>query len=252
VEHGGGTAPALARNSLWSVQLAATRGVTFLLSFVVGLVAGMAPALQAIRADLTEPMRDSGQHGSSSRRKARARSLLVVIEVALALLLVVVAGLLARSLSRVLDAPLGLDPENVLTIRLNFPGGRFKGLRPFSQLNARLMEKVAAIPGVESAGSVNAIPLTNAGWDFGFRIEGRPPPPAGLEPDTLTNWVSPGFFRTLRIPLIDGRELNGADTYQSPKVMVVNEAFARRFFLEYALLHPHAGLHPRPARPRLE
>jgi hypothetical protein len=178
VEHGGGTAPALARNSLWSVQLAATRGVTFLLSFVVGLVAGMAPALQAIRADLTEPMRDSGQHGSSSRRKARARSLL--------------------------------------------------------------------------AGSVNAIPLTNAGWDFGFRIEGRPPPPAGLEPDTLTNWVSPGFFRTLRIPLIDGRELNGADTYQSPKVMVVNEAFARRFFLEYALLHPHAGLHPRPARPRLE
>ncbi len=203
---------------------------TFLLAVFVGLVTGVAPAIQASRPDLTEAMRDGGQHGSGSRRKARARSLLVVVEVALALLLVVVAGLLTRSLSRVLDARLGLDPNEVLTIQLNFPPGRFRGLRPFSELNARLMEKVASIPGVESAATVNAIPLTNAGWDFPFRIEGRPPPPPGLEPDALTNWVSPGFFRTLRIALREGRELSASDTYQSPKVMVVNEAFARRFF----------------------
>jgi putative ABC transport system permease protein len=77
---------------------------------------------------------------------------------------------------------------------------------------------------------VSAIPLTNAGWDFPFRIEGRPPPAPGLEPDALTNWVSPGFFRTLRIPVREGRELSTSDTYKSPKVLVVNEAFTRRFF----------------------
>src|SRR5207248_7548846 len=131
---------------------------------------------------------------------ARARSLLVVIEVALALLLVVVAGLLTRSLSRVLETRLGFEPAHVLTIQLNFPGRRFEGLRPFSELNTRLIERVEAIPGVESAATVSAIPLSNGGWDFPFRIEGRPAPSPGLEPDAQVNWVSPGYFRTLRIP----------------------------------------------------
>jgi putative ABC transport system permease protein len=203
---------------------------TFLLSVFVGLVTGVAPALHATAPDLTEAMRDGGQHGSGSRRKARARSLLVVIEVALALLLVVVAGLLTRSLSRVLDTRLGFEPAGVLAIQLNFPGRRFNGLRPFSELNARLIERLGAIPGVESAATVSAIPLSVGGWDFPFRIDGRAPPPPGLEPDAETNWVSPGYFRTLRISLLDGRELSASDTYRSPKVMVVNEAFARRFF----------------------
>ena len=204
--------------------------LTFAVSLLVGLLAGVAPAIQTSRPDLAEAMREGGQHASASRRTARVRSLLVVIEVALSLCLVVAAGLLTRSLSRILAAPLGFDPEHVLSIELSFPGLRFNGLKGFSTINSRLVENVSRIPGVESAATTNAVPLTNAGWDFGFLVEGRPPPQPGTEPDTRVNWVSPGFFHTLRIPLIEGRELATTDTYQSQKVMVVNQAFARRFF----------------------
>jgi putative ABC transport system permease protein len=203
---------------------------TVLLSLAVGLLAGVAPALQTSRPDLTEAMREGGQHGSASRRKARARSLLVVVEVALALSLVVVAGLLTRSLSRVLDTRLGFEPESLLTVQLTLPPARYRQLKSYSDFNARLVERVSALPGVESAATVNAVPLTNAGWDFGFVIEGKPPPPPGLGPDSQTNWVSPGFFRTMRMPLLEGRDFAKTDTYQSPKVIVVNQAFTRRFF----------------------
>jgi putative ABC transport system permease protein len=202
---------------------------TLVLSLAVGLAAGLAPALQTSRPDLTEAMRESGQHGSASRRKARARSALVVVEVALALTLVVVAGLLTRSLSRVLDTRFGFDPENVLAIQLNFPGTKSRTLKGYSDLNARIVERVSAIPGVESAATVNSIPLTAGGWDFGFLVEGKPPPPPGLNPDAQTYWVSPAYFRTLRIPLLDGREFGPSDTYQSHKVALVNQAFASRY-----------------------
>ncbi|HZR09950.1 MAG TPA: ABC transporter permease [Myxococcales bacterium] len=204
--------------------------LTFAVSLLVGLLAGVAPAIQTSRPDLAEAMREGGQHASASRRTARVRSLLVVIEVALSLCLVVAAGLLTRSLSRILAAPLGFDPEHVLSIELSFPGRRFNGLEGFSSINSRLVENVSRIPGVDSAATTNAVPLTNTGWDFGFLVEGRPPPQPGTEPDTRVNWVSPGFFHTLRIPLIEGRELATTDTYQSLKVMVVNQAFAHRFF----------------------
>jgi len=197
---------------------------------LVGVVAGVAPAVQASRPDLTEAMREGGPHASGSRRKARARSALVVVEVALALSLVVAAGLLMRSLARVLGAPLGFDPANVLTVDLSFPGGRTHGLKGFSNLNARLVEQVSAIPGVESAATVNAVPLTNAQWDFGFYVEGRERPAPGTEPDTRVEWISPSYFRTLRIPLLEGREFASTDTYSSPKVLLVNQAFARRYF----------------------
>ena len=204
--------------------------ITLGLSILVGLLAGAVPAFQMSRTDLTEALREAGQRGSGSPRKIRARSLLVVVEVALALMLVVVSGLLARSLSRVLDTGLGLDPANVLTIGVGIPGGSFKGTKKYSELNARLLDRVAAIPGVESAATVNAIPLTLALWSFAFRIEGRPAPLVGMEAETGTNWVTPGYFGTLRIPVRDGRDLAASDTYQTPKVLVVNEAFARRFF----------------------
>jgi putative ABC transport system permease protein len=212
---------------------------TVLLSVAVGLLAGVAPALQTSRPDLTEAMREGGQHGSASRRKARARSLLVVVEVALALSLVVVAGLLTRSLARVLDTRLGFDPANVLTVRLTLPPAKYRQLKSYSDFNARLVERVSALPGVQSAATVNAVPLTNAGWDFGFVIEGKPPPPPGLGPDSQTNWVSPGFFRTMRMPIVEGRDFAPTDSYQSPKVIVVNQAFARRFFKGERALGQH-------------
>ncbi|HEU4387240.1 MAG TPA: ABC transporter permease, partial [Blastocatellia bacterium] len=203
-------------------------GFTLIVSLLTGIVFGLAPAFAATRADLRDALKDGG-HASVSARRAWLRSLLVVAEVALSLILLVGAGLLVKSFIRILETDPGFKPENLLTMQLSFNVKRNEGAKAlafFNDLNAR----IAAIPGVESAAFSNGMPL-GLTMDTSFAIVGRPRPEQGKQPQTMLYIVSPDYLRAMGIRLIKGRFFNERDTQHSPRVAVIDEMFARQQFL---------------------
>ncbi|MFL6333867.1 MAG: ABC transporter permease [Pyrinomonadaceae bacterium] len=198
-------------------------------SVLTGIAFGLAPAWQASRYDLNEPLKEGGRGLSGSR--SRLRSGLVVAEVALSLLLLAGAGLLVKSFTRLQAVDPGFDPEGVITMRVSLPGARYKEPARRAEFFAALTERVKAVPGVESAGATIALPLNGSNYQIGrgFIREGRPETP---EEDTDASYsvVTPGYFRAMRIPLRAGRVFDERDRMESAKVVVINEAFARKAF----------------------
>jgi putative ABC transport system permease protein len=208
----------------WRVLLfAAGAGV------LTGVAFGLAPALQASRYDLNESLREGGRGVAGGR--SRARSALVVGEVALSLLLLAGAGLLVKSFARLRAVDPGFDPEGVMTMRVTLPGARYKEPAQRAEFYAALMERLRALPGVESAGATISLPLGGSNLSVGrsFIREGRP-----ATPEEATNAayapVTPDYFRAMRIPLRAGRVFDERDNAESAQVVVINEAFARKAF----------------------
>ncbi|HYZ90533.1 MAG TPA: FtsX-like permease family protein, partial [Myxococcales bacterium] len=187
------------------------------------------PALHASRPDLVEALKN-GAAGATSR--GRARAALVVAEVALALILVIGAGLMIRTLNRLLGVRTGLrDPAHVLVAETVLPKDKYGKPETIRAFQQELLQRASAIPGAKSAAITTSVPLDpqfNA--SLSFEIEGEPKPPPGQAADAEVVWTTPGYLETLGIPLLQGRSLRSSDDERTPHVVMVNEAFAHTFF----------------------
>jgi putative ABC transport system permease protein len=204
---------------------------TFGVSLLTGLAFGLAPALQASSSDLHEALKEGGRGGTTGPRRARVRNVLIVSEVALALVLLAGAGLLVRSFFKLRNVGPGYDPENVLTLDVPLPGTRYKEGAQTAAFYQRLIERVKALPGVEAVGAVSHLPLTGAEELDGFEIEGRPGPESGENVQSADfRVVSTDYFSAMKIPLVRGRYFTEQDTADAPGVIIIDETLARRFF----------------------
>ncbi len=202
-------------------------GFTLLVTLSTGVLFGLAPALQGARVSLTEALNESGRaSGAGGREGARLRNALVILETAMAVVLLVGAGLLINSFVRLLRASPGFNPEGVIVARTTLPEARYPEAERGKEVYRRALERVAALPGVQQVSVASALPLATD-WQIGFRIEG------GGEREYYTaygSWVSDDFFRAMGIPLKSGRVFTDEDRPDTTPVVVVNEAMARRFW----------------------
>jgi putative ABC transport system permease protein len=201
-------------------------GGAFGVALVTSLLFGLLPALQAATPLLNEALKEGGR-GADAARGKRLRGAIVVAEVALALLLSVGAGLMLRSFALLQNVNPGFNPEKVLTASLALPRAKYEEGPRVVAFYRRLLDEVAALPGVESAGLVDALPLAGGNY-LSFVIEGRPP--ADRTPDAEHRVVSPGYFKAMGIPLIRGRLLSEQDHAQASFATVISETMARRYW----------------------
>ena len=199
------------------------------LSVLAGLLCGLAPALLAPRLGLNDGLK-SGALAIAGGRGSRLRSVLVIAQVALALVLLVGAGLLLRSLQRVTAVAFGFRPDHVLTVRMRLPASRYASPLQQRQFVEALLGRVSTLPGVESAGVTSGLPLAGYGEAAAIWFEGQPAPPMPKRPFVPVMAVTPNYFHAMGIALLSGRGFDGRDTDQAPLAAVVNEAFVRRFY----------------------
>jgi putative ABC transport system permease protein len=203
-------------------------GFTLLVAALTSLIFGLVPALQSSRTDLTASLKEGGRSASEGGPRNRARSLLVMTETALALVLLVGAGLLIQSLLRLERVNPGFNPERVLTMELSLSQVRYPRAQRAAFIQ-RLVERVRAVPGVSSVGASTHIPLAGGNSNWAVGIEGRPSSP-GTPNNADYRAVTPEYFNALGIPLVKGRVFSDRDGPESPRVFVINETMARRFF----------------------
>ena len=198
-------------------------------SLATGLLFGLAPALAASRTDPGITMQEGRRRGPT-RRSARFRSGLVVAEIALALVLLIGAGLLLRSLVEAQEVDPGFDPRDVATIRVSLPDLRYPRTPKQIAFTRLALERLQAVPGVVSAAMVSDLPLTGESVGHNFVLESQPDPAPGEAPEARARLISPRSLRTLRIQLLAGRDVTEADRESAPMVALVNETLARRHF----------------------
>ncbi len=213
---------------------------TLALSVVTGIVFGLAPALTASKPDLIQALRNSRSVGLMSFGLRSFRGWLVVAELALAMVLLVAAGLLVRSFTKLTAVDLGFDRENVLTARLSLPRSKYKEREKSLAFQQELLQKIKALPGVEAAGTINHTPLKGFGMIVFTGIEGHPPPDK-KDPPIGVGVVSPDYFQALRIPLLNGRNLDERDGPTMQQVALVNQAFVQRYFPNGDVLGKRVG-----------
>ncbi|HXV61138.1 MAG TPA: ABC transporter permease [Vicinamibacteria bacterium] len=217
-----GDVPRLEQASLDMRALVMTAVVTLL----VGIVSGLVPAWQAAGGRLHGALRA----GSSTKGLRRLRSALVVAEVALALILMTGAGLLVRSFEKLTGLDPGFDPRGRIALRLRLPASQFPEAAERIAFQASLLERLEAIPGVRSAALSDRVPLDGSGWTGTFYPEGHELAPGQPTPGAELNLVSAGYFETLGIPLLAGRDFAETDTASTPRVVILDESTARRFW----------------------
>jgi putative ABC transport system permease protein len=204
-------------------------GFTLLVSIATGLLFGLAPALQSTNPDINEALKENARGSAGGVRRNRVRSLLIISEVALSLVLLIGAGLLFRSFMRLQAVELGFRPEHVLTFRLAPSGANFTDNATYSNFYNQVAERIRQLPGVEDVGVINTLPLSK-GPTAGFRVEGRPEVTKDKWPTTNYRSVSPDYFRTVNVPLLKGRVFDAHDNDSSPLVVMVNQSLVRRDF----------------------
>ncbi len=203
---------------------------TAAIAVLTGLLFGIAPALHMARTDLIAALREGARGNAIGFRRNRLRSVLVMGEVALALVLLSGAGLLMRSFYRLQSIDPGYDPHGVLTFRTNLPGAKYKTDEQQTAFYRRALEKLRALPGVQLAGAAQIFPLAGDDYILSFEQIGKPPVPAGNQPSAAYYASTPGYFATLRIPIRTGRDFNEHDDAAAPPVAIISESMARRFY----------------------
>jgi predicted permease len=199
---------------------------TLIVSLVTGVAFGLAPALQASRRDLTDALREGERGSTEGGGRSRLRSLLVGSELSLALVLTVGAGLMIRSFLALAAIDPGFDPKNVLTMVVSVAGTSQAEPGRRGVFYDAMLRKVSAIPGVASASAINHAPLAGDVWGFPFQLEGRPSPRPGESPTATFRASFPGYFRTMKVPLVRGRDFTDADRLGAPLVVIVNQKLA--------------------------
>ncbi len=200
-----------------------------LVSMLTGIVFGLAPAAQGSRLSFVESLQDTGRGLSEGLHRRRARGLLVMVDVALAAVLLAGAGLLINSFLRLQRVDPGFNPHHVLTFKVDLPYVRYSGLSQ-TQFFERAIERLNHLPAVLSASAALPLPLDGDEVGTFLSIEGQPVAETN-RPQAGYSWVEPGYFRTVGIPLIKGRDFTAADDLRATPVVIVNRTFARRFFL---------------------
>ena len=201
---------------------------TTLVSLITGVMLGLVPAMHASKPNLNEVLKD-GSKATGGPRGARVRRALVVAEVALALVLMIGAGLMLRSFQRMLASDPGFKPDHLVTLRFEVPNNSYQGeLR--AGVTQLLIERIEALPGVDSAAVTFIDPFKWSGINRGYTIEGRGPVPPAERDTVFYHNISPGYFRTMGIPFLTGRDFSVADRFGSQPVMIVSDSFARRYW----------------------
>jgi putative ABC transport system permease protein len=200
-------------------------GFTLTLSLLTGVVFGLAPALQASRPRLNELLKEGGRSSGGAVR-SRTRSLLVVSEVALSLVLLIGAGLMVKSFLRLQSVAPGFDPENLLTVKLSPTISKFRGKSEGVAFYQQVERQIQALPGVVSVGAVTHLPLSQDNLRLTFNIDGRPATAPGEEYLAEARAVSPNYFRTMSIPVLSGRDFTERDNIQSARAIIINAKMA--------------------------
>ncbi|MGD0303613.1 MAG: ABC transporter permease [Candidatus Acidiferrales bacterium] len=202
---------------------------TLVVALLTGILFGLIPALSGSRTDLTSTFKEGSSRAGSSFRQNKARSILVVTEMALALVLLVGAALLIRTYLSLRDVKPGFDAHNVLTMEMSFSGDRFKSTAPVAAATKEVERRVDAIPGVEAVAVTCCLPVTG-GVDMPFTIEGVPPTDGQYNGDVDWRNISQQYFQVFRIPLLRGRTFDDRDQMNSDHVAVINQAMAKKFW----------------------
>jgi putative ABC transport system permease protein len=203
--------------------------------------------MRTSRPDLSRVLQAGFRRGSATG--SRTRDIVVAVEVALSVALVAMCGLLVQSLLAVQRAPLGFDPSNVFTLEFRLPQAKYRTPEEIARFFRQAIERVRAVPGIQSAALVRAVPFSGNWGNTQYLVEGRTPPPKGSEPLTRYHIVTPDSFKTLRTPLVRGRDFTDRDDLEAPHVAIVNETLARTAFpgedpIGRHILSPDAGPEP--------
>ena len=201
---------------------------TLLISLATGLLFGLAPAIRTMKENLVDALKDGIRGGSEATVKNRTRSLLVVFESAIAVMLLIAAGLLIRSLVALQNVDPGFDPNNVLTLRVDLPRQKYNTPEKASNFFEQLETRVAGLPGVEAVGLITDLPLSGEARDMPYRVEGRPATSDIAFVDFRR--VNKNYFSAMRIPLRRGRNFTEQEVRQSDKAIVVSQAFVDSVF----------------------
>jgi putative ABC transport system permease protein len=202
-----------------------TAGVTLL----TGLVFGAAPALQTSKVDLNESLKEGGRNASGAGRHRMLRSL-VVAEVALSLILLIGAGLMIRSFMRLQGANPGLNPENLLTLRVDLPEAKYDTPEKPQAFFKELLERVSALPGIQAAGATWRLPLAGGGRRTSLTVEGFSVLPASQAPGVNYCVITPNYFHAMGIPILIGRDFSDVDARDSMEVTIIDERLAREYW----------------------
>ncbi|HWC19676.1 MAG TPA: ABC transporter permease, partial [Terriglobales bacterium] len=205
------------------------------------LLCGSAPAWQMTRFKWIQALRDSGRSDTGSRARQRLRSALVICEIAVAMLLLVSSGLLVTSLRRVEQVETGFDPRGLMSGRISLPRTVYGSDEKQAAFYTAALDQLKNTPGVSSAAFADSLPFTNQGGSASFEIKERPTAPGDPGPHAAIRLVSPGYFQTLRIPIIRGREFTLQDRAGTEKVAVVDETLAKQYFPNEDPLGKHIG-----------
>ena len=203
-------------------------GFTLGITVLTGLIFGAAPALQTSRVDLNDTLKEGGR-GSIGFR-GRSRNLLVVTEIALSLVLLVCAGLMIKSFLRLRHVNIGFDTRNVITADVSLPNAKYRTDEQRAAFFKQLTERVRALPGVQAASATATLPLSGSNWGRSLTVEGFPVLSVGQAPMIQHTVVTPGYFRTMGITLLAGRDFTDADVPGAPLVTIVDERLAREYW----------------------
>jgi len=204
-------------------------GFTLAVSIITGVAFGLAPALASSRANLNLVLRSGGRGGTGARTRTRVRDVLLVCEVAISAALLIGAGLLIHSLVRLQEVNPGFRADHVLTMQLSLPQARYAGLK-VGLFYDRLLGRVAQLPGVQAAGVCRFLPLGGSDASLNFQIEGQPRLNDADQPRAKYRTASGGYFVALGIPLVRGRLFDSRDNQQTPKIVIINETAAQRYW----------------------
>ena len=204
-----------------------TTGVMVVATILVGLW----PALRVFNSvSMANDLHDNGARGSEGVSRQRARSILVVAQVALAVVLLSAAGLTLKSFRRAQEVPLGFNPLGLLTMRITEASARYDSPGKIARFYDQLLDKIKVLPGVSAVANCSDPPFEIGGWDSSFHVTGTPPDPPGHEPISQMNIVSPDYFRVLEMSILRGRTFTAQDIASGPLVMIIDELAAQRFF----------------------
>jgi putative ABC transport system permease protein len=229
---------------------------TIVISLLAGIIFGLIPALQSLRCDVNESLKEGGRSSLAGPRGLRTRSTLVVVESALAFVLVIGAVLMIKSFWRLLEANPGFHPDHLLTLRIKLPAdvtdSNYREPRQQAATFQRFLASVEAVPGIQSAAFAEIVPLSQDDMDMGyFVVEENPPlsPTEHLAADFRD--ITPNYFATMGIPLMGGRTFTEQDNFDRPRVVVIDETLARRFFPNQDPIGKHLQI-PDATRPARE
>jgi putative ABC transport system permease protein len=229
---------------------------TLLISLLTGVFFGLFPVLQSLHLNVNEALKEGGRGSPSGPRGKRTRAALVIVESALAFVLVIGAGLMVQSFARLLATNPGFNPEHLLTLRIKLPNdlknSPYREPRQKAATFQRFLGNIQAVPGVQSAAFTELVPLSQDDMDMGqFVIKEQPPLPLHLHLAADFRDISPDYFHTMEIPLLQGRVFTDRENLDNPRVVIIDQTFARYFFQNQDPLGKHLQI-PDATRPERE